>query len=159
MSHRMRSVCRQGCAPSCRLWEEGACIQVTQVRPVSMVAESGGWSPGSRGCPAPGSRPASSTTSQQPLSCSHRLCPGPHPTVAPLFCSFPAFKGSSDHPGATLRVQDPLPYVKVGKLGISTPLLSPFPAAPGSLHAGWDSWGIFLKFCLPAPSTPTLASK
>ena len=152
------------CASRAVLWAETlggrTCIQVMQVRSVSMVADSGGWSPGSRGCPIPWLQACFlHHQTQQSLSCFHRLYPRPHPTVTSLFCSFPAFKHSCDHPGATPRIQDPLSYVKVGRLGISTPLLSPFPAAPGSLHAGWDSWGIFLKFCLPAPSTPTFISK
>lgn len=94
-SHRMRSVCRQGCGPSWRPWDEGACIQVTQVRSVSMVAERGGWSPGSGGCPTPRLQACFlHPQSQQSLSCFHHLCPPPlpHPTITSLFCSFPAFK-------------------------------------------------------------------
>ena len=90
-SHRMSSMCRQGCAPSWRRWAEGACIQVTQVRSMSMAAEGGGWSPGSRRCPTPRSRPASSivrVSSPPPVFpiCAPHPCPNPpsHLSSAPF---------------------------------------------------------------------------
>lgn len=151
MSHRMRSVCRQGCARAADS-EEGAC-EVTQVRPVVWWLKVEGGLRVLEAAPFPGSRPTSSIISQQSLSCFHCLYPLTPPHRLCLFCLFPAFKWA---PVTTLeppRESRILPYVKVGKLGISTPLLSlPFPAAPGSLHASGTLGGYFK--ILPPSSPP-----